>query len=411
MVLDVVYNHIGPEGSVLREFGPYFTDRYRTPWGPAFNFDGRGSDAVREFCIENARFWVRDAHVDGFRLDAVHAIADNSAYPFVEEFTDELHALGRALGREVVVIAESADNNSLLTAPTGNGGRGFDAQWSEDFHHALHVALTGEQHGYYRDYTGGAELADAFEHGFVYRGRYSQFRGHQYGRAQPPVALGRLVVFGQNHDQVGNRPRGDRLIALAGFEAAKTALACTLLAPSIPLLFMGEEQAARTPFPYFVRHSDPDLVEAVRRGRAAEFADLPGESPDPQAESTFLSAVLTYEDTPEADAMRALCRDLIALRRSPPALRVPVSVAPRATWDEASRLLTVALGTGAEEVLLVVQFVAGSGHPSSSDVLPDGPWRVVCDSAAAEYLGPTSLGNASDPQPAPSAQLLVKTSS
>ena len=228
MVLDVVYNHIGPEGSVLREFGPYFTDRYRTPWGPAFNFDGRGSDAVREFCIENARFWVRDAHVDGFRLDAVHAIADNSAYPFVEEFTDELHALGRALGREVVVIAESADNNSLLTAPTGNGGRGFDAQWSEDFHHALHVALTGEQHGYYRDYTGGAELADAFEHGFVYRGRYSQFRGHQYGRAQPPVALGRLVVFGQNHDQVGNRPRGDRLIALAGFEAAKTALACTL---------------------------------------------------------------------------------------------------------------------------------------------------------------------------------------
>ncbi len=326
VVLDVVYNHLGPEGNVLGSFGPYFTDRYVTPWGAALNFDGAGSDHVRALFIDSACSWVTLAHVDGLRLDAVHTIVDSTPYPFVEELTDAVHDVARDAGRSVVVIAESDADDPRLTAPRGAGGLGVDGQWSDDFHHALHVALTGERRGYYADFAGGQDLADAFVHGFVHRGTYSPSRGRRHGRADRAVALERLVVFAQNHDQVGNRPCGERLIELVGFEAAKLAVACTLLAPSIPLLFMGEERGARTPFPYFVSHGDPDLVEAVRRGRAAEFPDFDGAAPDPQAEATFAAAVLEdpgNESRPdEARAFESLCHDLVAARRSAAVLGV-----------------------------------------------------------------------------------------
>ncbi len=336
VVLDVVYNHLGPEENHLGEFGPYFTDRYHTPWGAALNFDGPASDGVREFFVENAKFWVRHAHVDGIRLDAVHAIVDHTAFTFVEELTASVHEVGAADGRNLVVIAESADDDALLTAAAGDGGRGVDAQWSDDFHHALHVALTGEQRGYYADYSGTVDLADALRHGFVSRGRFSRFRGRRHGRPAPDPALDRLVVYAQNHDQIGNRARGERLISLVGFEAAKLALAATLLGPSIPLLFMGEESAARQPFPYFISHTDPALVDAVRRGRTAEFAGWDVEPPDPQDERTFASAVLErVGEGAEADAMRALCRDVIELRRSRPALSI--AAAPRPARARGSR--------------------------------------------------------------------------
>ena len=405
VVLDVVYNHLGPEGNHLAEFGPFFTDTYRTPWGAALNFDGAGSDVVREFFVENARFWVQHAHVDGLRLDAVHAIVDPTAYSFVEELTDALHRTGAELGRAVTVIAESADNDSRLTAPVAAGGRGLDAQWSDDFHHALHVALTGERDGYYIDFAGTDDLAGAMHDGFVYRGRHSEFRGRRHGRTQPPVALDRLVVFGQNHDQIGNRARGERLIALAGFEAAKTSMAVTLLAPSLPLLFMGEEIAARQPFPYFVHHSDPALVEAVRRGRAEEFAGWAGEPLDPQAEETFVAAVLDPGARGgEADAMRDLCRDLVGLRRSRTALRPGADLRPRVRSDPEAETLLVARGHGDDEVLVVVSFARMPTRAGPADPA----WRVRLDTAALRYGGPGVEDDPSAPLAPCSVRVLTR---
>ena len=291
VLLDVVYNHLGPDGNYLAAFGPYFTDRYQTPWGAALNFDGPGSDGVRAFFVENARFWATHAHVDGFRLDAVHAIVDTTASTFIEELTTSLHDLGHDLGRPITVIAESADNDPRLTAPVAEGGRGLDAQWNDDFHHALHVTLTGERDSYYRDFTGAADLATAFEHGFVYRGEHSVVRERRHGRRGPAVSAGRLVVFAQNHDHVGNRAGGERLAAMVSFEQCKLAAAAVVLGPSIPLLFMGEEWGETRPFPYFTSHDAPALVAAIRAGRKREHGGE-AEAFDPQAVATFAAAVL-----------------------------------------------------------------------------------------------------------------------
>jgi maltooligosyltrehalose trehalohydrolase len=384
VLLDVVYNHVGPEGNVLADFGPYFTDRYSTPWGAALNFDGPDSDHVREFFIDSACSWITLVHIDGLRLDAVHSIVDSTAYPFVEQLTDAVHDVARNLGRNVVVIAESADDNPRLTAPKHEGGTAVDAQWSDDFHHALHVAVTGERRGHYVDF-GPADLGAAFVDGFVHAGGYSTFRRRHHGRRRPEVALDRLVVFAQNHDQVGNRAMGERLIEIAGFEVAKLALASTLLAPSIPLLFMGEERAARNRFPYFVSHTDPALVEEVRLGRAAEFPDT-GDPPDPFAESTFRSAVLAPRgEEPNADEARAtetLCRDLIALRRSSDALATAWSRRPTAVWADGVLVVERAGDSGDRSMLLICV----SSDPRTWT--PPSGFELVCDTASAAYAGP-----------------------
>ena len=391
VVLDVVYNHLGPEGNVLADFGPYFSDRYATPWGAALNFDGTGSDHVRELFVDSACSWLALAHLDGLRLDALHAIVDRTAYPFVEQLTDALHEEARRQGRPVVVIGESSDNDPRLTMWPRRGGRGLDAQWSDDFHHALHVAITGERHGYYVDFRGGADLAEAYRHGFVHRGTYSTFRDRRHGRAEPPVALDRLVVYGQNHDQVGNRARGERLVDLAGFEGAKLGLACTLLAPSIPLLFMGEERAARTPFPYFVSHSEPELVDAVCRGRASEFPDAPVAPFNPQAEETFGLAVLEMpgeESQPiEARAMEALCRDLVAARSSSDALGVHAGGVIEATWDDTAEVLIVArTGPSGDESILLACF-ANEPRAWTARTARTAGWQLLCDTDARAYAG------------------------
>ncbi|HEX7344605.1 MAG TPA: malto-oligosyltrehalose trehalohydrolase, partial [bacterium] len=296
VILDVVYNHLGPEGNYLQDFGPYFTDRYRTPWGSAINFDGPDSDEVRRFFIDNALWWVTEFRLDALRLDAVHGIFDFSALHFLQELASAVHEQAERLNRRIYVIAESDLNDVRLVRPPELGGYGLDAQWNDDFHHALHTLLTGERTGYYEDFGRIQDLAKAFAEGFVYSGAYSPARRRRHGNTSKDLAALRFVVCAQNHDQVGNRLKGDRLSALVSFEGLKLAAAVVLLSPFIPLLFMGEEYGETAPFPYFVSHSDPALIELVRRGRREEFPYLQGsdEPPDPQEEATRQSASLDH---------------------------------------------------------------------------------------------------------------------
>lgn len=292
VILDVVYNHLGPEGNYLHAFGPYFTNRYQTPWGDAVNFDGPFSDGVRHFFIANACHWVSEYHLDGLRLDAVHGIYDFSARHILAELASAVHSLAGELGRPAYVIAESDLNDSRLVIDAGQGGFGLDAQWSDDFHHALHTLLTGERDGYYQDFGEFSQMVTAFRDGFVYNGNYSRFRQRSHGSPSAHLPPDRFLVSMQNHDQVGNRARGDRLAEQLRPEQLRLAAATVLLSPYLPLLFMGEDYGETSPFPYFISHGDPALIEAVRRGRRNEFAlhADSGEIPDPQSEATFLSA-------------------------------------------------------------------------------------------------------------------------
>ena len=325
VLLDVVYNHLGPAGNYLSRFGPYFTDRYRTPWGEAVNFDGPESDPVRRFFIDNALMWLRDYHFDGLRLDAVHAIFDSSARHFLEQLAAEVKELEAALGRHLVVIAESDLNDPRLVRPPAVGGYGLDAMWNEDFHHALHTALTGESRGYYADFGGLAPLAKVLGRGQVYDGCYSAYRRRRHGRPAADLSGHRQVACLQNHDQVGNRARGERISQLLTREQLKLGAALLLTAPFVPLLFQGEEWGAATPFLYFTAHDDPELAAAVRRGRRREFAAFgwpPEEIPDPQDPATFAASKLDWSEASGEQQAELLAwyRQLIRLRRSIPAL-------------------------------------------------------------------------------------------
>ena len=286
---DVVYNHIGPEGNYLAQFGPYFTDRYRTPWGPAMNLDGGSSDEVRRFFLESATWLAEVARLDGYRVDAVHAFIDPTAQPFLAELTRGVHAVGARTGLPRWLIAESALNDPRVVWPEAAGGLGFDAMWNDDFHHALHVALTGERGRYFEDFDGVDDLRRVLVNGFALAGRYSPFRGRRHGRPAGDLAAYRFVVFAQNHDQVGNRPFGERLGKLVSFEAEKLAAGVTLLGPYLPLLFMGSEYGETAPFLYFTDHAGRRLADAVREGRRADFVGATHgvEPPDPQSTRTF----------------------------------------------------------------------------------------------------------------------------
>jgi maltooligosyltrehalose trehalohydrolase len=323
VILDVVYNHVGPEGNVFDAYGPYFTSGYRTPWGPAINFDGPLSNDVRAYFMQNAYQWLSDFHIDGLRLDAVHEIIDRTAKPFLSELADAVRDRGDRL-RRGVLIAESADNNPAIVTPIRSGGFGMDAQWNDDFHHALHASITGERGGYYVDFGPVADIATAMDEGFVYQGEYSRFRERNHGAPSFDIRPEHFVVFAQNHDHIGNRPKGDRLVTLVSLPQAQLAAALVLLAPGIPLLFMGEEYGDPAPFPYFIDHGDPELVDAVRAGRAQEFADVAGAGavPDVAADATFLSAKLdrSLAQLGEHRGRWSLHRALIDLRRSQRAL-------------------------------------------------------------------------------------------
>ena len=349
VILDVVYNHFGPSGNYVGEFGPYFTDRYRTPWGPAINFDGPGSDEVRRFFLDNARQWVRDYHVDGLRLDAVHALHDASAVHILEELATEVRSLANDLGRPVVLIAESDLNDPRVVRGLEQCGYGMDAQWSDDLHHALHAALTGERSGYYADFGTLGDMAKALQNAYVYDGRYSPHRGRRHGRPPEGIPGHRFLAYMQTHDQIGNRARGDRSSHLMSVGRLKVAAALVLTSAFVPMLFQGEEWGARTPFPYFTDHQDEELGRAVREGRQKEFASFgwkPEEIPDPQAESTFGLARLDWSEParePHA-AMLDWHRALLRLRREMPGLLESGREAVRVRYDEAQRWLIVERG-------------------------------------------------------------------
>lgn len=349
VLLDVVYNHLGPSGNYLAKYAPYFNDRYHTPWGWAVNFDGPQSAEVRRFFCDNALMWLRDYHFDGLRLDAVHAIFDMTARPFLEQLGEEVQALSRQLGRRLVVIAESDLNDPRHISPQSRAGFGLDAQWSDDFHHALHSVLTGERSGYYEDFGSLADLAKAFRNAFVYDGRYSVHRQKHHGR--PPVGLEghRFLGYAQTHDQVGNRAQGERLCHLVSPGRQKIAAALTLCSPFVPMLFQGEEWAARAPFQYFTDHPEPDLAKAVREGRRKEFAAFgwkPEDVPDPQAPETFQRSKLNWAELsqPAHASMLDWHRQLIQLRRGEPTLLDARLDQVQARFEEAARWLVCERG-------------------------------------------------------------------
>ena len=385
VVLDVVYNHLGPEGNYLRDFGPYFTDRYHTPWGAALNFDGAGSDEVRAFFIQNALQWVDEFRMDGLRLDAVHAILDTSPYPFLEELADAVRARAEAQGRSIQLIAESDANDPRLLRSPAEGGYGLDGVWVDDVHHALHARLTGESRGYYGDYGAMAHVARALGRGFVYQGERSPFRGRRHGRAPEGLAPHRFVVCLQNHDQVGNRMLGDRLTATLTDAQLRAGAAALLLAPFTPLLFMGEEYGETAPFPYFVSHGDEALVEAVRKGRADEFAAFrwAGEPPDPQAERTFESARLRHwlKAEPGHAGRLALYRTLLELR-----VRLDPGGADGAAVREleGAPAVTLTRRLDGRDALVLVAFGEGAVHLDPGT----GRWRRLLESEEPRFGGP-----------------------
>jgi maltooligosyltrehalose trehalohydrolase len=321
VLLDVVYNHLGPEGCYLPSFGPYLTDRFRTPWGGAVNLGDAGADEVRRFIVDNALMWLRDYHLDGLRIDAVHAFIDLTATHILEELAMAVEDLSSGLARDLVLIAESDLNDPRVIRARELGGYGIDAQWSDDFHHALHSALTGEQDGYYEDFAGLPDVQRALERGWVYEGRHSRHRGRRHGRSTDGLDLARFLAYAQNHDQVGNRARGERLAHLVGDEALKVAAALVLCGPFVPLIFQGEEWAASTPFRFFADFGDGPLGEAVRTGRRREFAHFGWsreDVPDPIDPATFEASRLRWDELdrqPHA-ALIAWHRELIAIRAS-----------------------------------------------------------------------------------------------
>jgi maltooligosyltrehalose trehalohydrolase len=357
VVIDVVYNHLGPAGNYLAEFGPYFSTRHRTNWGAAVNFDGPGSDEVRRFVVDNAAMWLRDYHADGLRLDAVHAIIDESARPVLEEFAEEVHTLAAHVRRPLFVIAESDRNDPRLVRSRDAGGFGVDAAWADEWHHALHAALTGERSGYYEDFGSLDQLAKALRQAWVYDGGWSPHRQRHHGRRPTGLGGSQFVVCTQNHDQVGNRAVGERSSALMSEGRLRIAAALLLGGPFTPMLFQGEEWAASAPFQYFTDHHDPDLGQAVSDGRRQEFAHFgwdPDEVPDPQDAATFEASKLSWAELgrPPHAAMFDWYRRLVALRRSRPELSDPRL--DRVTVDVDERASTLVMTRGRIRLLVNV---------------------------------------------------------
>jgi maltooligosyltrehalose trehalohydrolase len=406
VILDVVYNHFGPEGNYLWEIArPFFTDRYRTPWGDAINYDGPDSDPVRHFVIANALYWLREYHIDALRLDAVQMIYDLSAYPLLEELADAVRDQAERLNRRHYLIAESDLNDPRLIRPAALGGYGLDGQWADDYHHALHSLLTGERMGYYEGFGEISQLARAMRQAYVFAGDYAAHRRRRFGRRPEGVRREQFVVCAQNHDQVGNRAVGDRLTALLNFDQLKLAAGAIALAPYLPLLFMGEEYAEPAPFQFFTDHSDPALIANVRRGRREEFAAFIGaghELPDPQDPATFQRSKLDHSLRAQGRhrVIYNFYRELLRLRRELPGLRGADLDAQEVDADEESRTLVARRWSDAGELLLACNF----GAAPQTVALPAGPWVALLDSAAPEWAE-DGTG-----QPAPDSKTMLESS-
>jgi maltooligosyltrehalose trehalohydrolase len=386
VVQDVVYNHLGPSGNYLPLFGPYLTQG-RSTWGDLVNLDGPGSQEVRRFILDNVHLWFADHHVDALRLDAVHALADASPKPLLEEMAIETAALSAHLGRPLTLIAESDLNDPRLVTPREGGGYGLDAQWSDDFHHAVHVALSGETSGYYADFEPLSALAKVCEKGFFHDGTWSSFRGCDHGVPVETASMPawRLVVCSQNHDQVGNRARGDRPSEHLDDDQLACAALLTLCGPFTPMLFMGEEWAASTPFQFFTSHPEPDLGRATAEGRLAEFERMgwdPTLVPDPQDPATFERSRLDWSEPSRGRhaVLLEVYRRLALLRRSLPELTDPAFSSLAASADEESRVFTLRRGG----LLIAVNF---SGSPATLPV----SGRLLFTTPTAATIGPAGL--------------------
>ena len=384
VMLDVVYNHFGPEGNYLWDYGPYFTDRYHSAWGDSVNLDGVHSDHVRRFFIENAIYWLDEFHIDGLRLDAIHALKDFSARPFVSELAATAQDWAERHNRRVHIVAESHDSDYRLTLSRESNGLGLDGQWLDDLHHLLHVALTGESKGYYIDYQDFSLLPKMLTESFAYTGQYSQSWQRRHGTSASNIPSDRFIVSTQTHDQVGNRMLGERLTQLTDFDGLKLAAALMLCSPYVPMLFMGEEYGETAPFLYFVSHGDLELVEAVRKGRAAEFAafNWVEEPPDPQAEETFMRSKLdhTLRESGQNAILLAIYRDLLALRREHSALTNSVRTATRVFSDPEKRILYLERSDGEQALRIFMNF--DMTDTQSLHVLNDNrsAWRKIRDS-------------------------------
>ena len=351
VIQDVVYNHLGPSGNYLPRFGPYLKGGAGNTWGDSVNLDGPGSDTVRRYILDNAAMWLRDHHVDGLRLDAVHALQDERARPLLEELGEMADAVSAETGRPVAMIAESDLNDPRLLYPRSENGNGLRAQWSDDFHHAVHVNVSGETAGYYADFDSLGALAKVLQHGFFHDGSYSSFRGRHHGRQINKAAVhpSALVVCSQNHDQIGNRAAGDRLSQTLGYGQLAVAAVATLASPFTPMLFMGEEFGASTPWQFFTSHPEPELAEATATGRLEEFAAMgwdPEVVPDPQDPETFTRSKLKWPEASDGEHARLLdlYKQLISLRRATPELSQPGFAATSVAFDDDAKWLVMRRG-------------------------------------------------------------------
>jgi maltooligosyltrehalose trehalohydrolase len=394
VVLDIVYNHMGPEGNYFGAFGPYFTDKYKTPWGQAVNFDDAYCDEVRRYFIENVLMWFRDFHIDALRLDAVHAIKDFSAVHILNEIRQYLDAFNEKAGRKHYLIIENDLNDARFINTPDIGGYGMDAQWIDEFHHALRVTSGNGRQGYYADFNGIEHLAKAYMDAYVYDGIYSEHRAKTFGIKAKNNPGEQFVVFSQNHDQVGNRMLGERTSTLVSFEMQKLMAAAVMVSPFIPLLFMGEEWAEANPFQYFVSHTDPELADAVRRGRRDEFKDfhMEGEAPDPLAEETYGNSKLQWDmlDKEPHKTMLKYYKELVGIRKSLPALYVLDRQNVHVDVDKDNETLLLHRSYGEEHVICLMNF-SSVQRSMLTLAYEQQQWKKVLGSADVLWGG---IGNA-----------------
>jgi maltooligosyltrehalose trehalohydrolase len=393
VVLDVVYNHLGPEGNYIWDFGPYFTDKYKSPWGQAMNFDDAYNEGVRNYFIQNALYWFEQYHCDALRLDAIHGIYDTSEIPFLRELSERVREYSFRNGVKHYLMAESDLNDANAARPSDKGGLGLDVLWCDDFHHALHSLIADEDIGYYIDYGGVEHLVKSLKEGFVYSGEYSKFRKRNHGTSSKDLPAACFIVFLQNHDQVGNRLRGDRIFSLVSFEAQKLAAGIVLLSPFIPLLFMGEEYGETRPFMYFTSHSDPDLVRGVRQGRKKEFESFnwEAEPSDPQDIKTFINSRLDWSlrAAGEHNILLDFYRELIHIRKNSAVLSY-LDKESMTVWGDVKRnVITVERWHGENRVLILMNM---NGGDQSIRKLNNGyQWRKIMDSSDRKWKGPGTL--------------------
>ncbi|MCF0040687.1 malto-oligosyltrehalose trehalohydrolase [Dyadobacter fanqingshengii] len=396
VILDVVYNHIGPEGNVLPQYGPYFTDKYNTPWGDAINFDDAWCDGVREYFIENVLMWFRDFHIDALRMDAVHAIKDMSPVHILQEMKIRVDELAEQSGKSHYLIVEMDLNDTRFISPVSKGGYGMDGQWVDEFHHALRVSSGQQRSGYYSDFEPITSLAKSYKDAYVYDGAFSEHRKRKFGVKADGHPGEQFVVFSQNHDHVGNRMLGERTSQLVSFEMQKLLAGAVFLSPYLPMLFMGEEYSESNPFMYFVSHTDPELAEAVRKGRKREFAafHIEGEAPDPMGIETFNSSKLQWTLLAQEphQTMFQFYKKLIGLRKSQPALNNMDRNAIEVESNADNKTLTIRRWSAEQQIVAILNF-----SKSVREIwLPEqnSGWKKLIASSDSEWNG---LGNVTDP--------------